>query len=50
VSSSLREAVRILEGIEDIACIRFTEEDVVRHDLVTRIVRAYQDDEARKAP
>lgn len=50
VPSGLREAVRILEGIEDIACIRFTEEDVVRHDLVTRIVRAYQDDEARKAP
>jgi phosphate starvation-inducible PhoH-like protein len=31
----------ILEGIEDIAFIRFGGEDVVRHKLVQRIVAAY---------
>jgi len=40
-TSGLRDAVGILEGIEDICVVRFTDADVVRHGLVTRIVRAY---------
>ena len=40
--SGLAEAVRILEGIEDIAVHRFTERDVVRHRLVQQIIRAYE--------
>ena len=39
--SGLVEAVEVLEGIEDIAIRRFTHEDVVRHELVQAIVRAY---------
>jgi phosphate starvation-inducible protein PhoH and related proteins len=39
--SGLIEAVRILNGVEGIARIVFREADVVRHDLVRRIVTAY---------
>ncbi|MDP6121508.1 MAG: PhoH family protein [Rhodospirillales bacterium] len=45
--SGLRAAVEILEGIEGGACVEFTHADVVRHPLVTRIVRAYEEFEAR---
>ena len=48
--SGLAEAVRILDGIEDIAIHRFTERDVVRHKLVQRIILAYDRyDRERKA-
>lgn len=40
--SGLVEVIRILKGIEDIECIRFTEKDVVRHRLVQDIIRAYE--------
>lgn len=40
--SGLKEAVRVLEGIEDIAIHRFTESDVVRHKLVQKIILAYE--------
>jgi phosphate starvation-inducible PhoH-like protein len=40
----------ILEGIEDIAFIRFGEEDVVRHALVQRIVAAYNQYADRQTP
>ena len=46
--SGLREAVDILEGIKGEACIEFTHADVVRHPLVTRIVRAYEEFEERR--
>ena len=39
--SGLVEAVRILEGVEGIGRVTFREADVVRHDLVRRIVTAY---------
>ncbi|HEY8383874.1 MAG TPA: PhoH family protein [Microvirga sp.] len=39
--SGLVEAVRILNGVEGIARVTFKEQDVVRHDLVRRIVTAY---------
>jgi phosphate starvation-inducible PhoH-like protein len=39
--SGLIEAVRILDGVEGVARITFKEGDVVRHDLVRRIVAAY---------
>lgn len=41
VRSGLREAVDLLEGTEGIDVIRFNEGDVVRHNLVSRIVKAY---------
>jgi phosphate starvation-inducible protein PhoH and related proteins len=40
-TSGLAEAVRLLEGIEGIAHITFTAADVIRHELVARIVEAY---------
>lgn len=41
--SGLSEALRILKPIPEIAFITFTEKDVVRHALVGKIVRAYDD-------
>ena len=40
--SGLKEAVRVLKNIEDIAVFRFTEKDVVRHRLVMDIIKAYE--------
>ena len=40
--SGLATAVKILEGIDDIAIHRFTDRDVVRHKLVQSIIRAYE--------
>ena len=40
--SGLKDAIRILKGIGDIAIFRFTEKDVVRHRLVQDIIRAYE--------
>ncbi len=42
--SGLTEAMRILEPIEDIKIIHFSQADVVRHPLVTAIVTAYDRD------
>jgi phosphate starvation-inducible PhoH-like protein len=42
IKSGLVEAIRILEGIEDIAIHHFTERDVVRHRLVQKIIAAYE--------
>jgi phosphate starvation-inducible PhoH-like protein len=39
--SGLREAVDVLKNVQGIAFVQFTDADVVRHPLVTRIVRAY---------
>ncbi|MCQ2428567.1 MAG: PhoH family protein [Clostridia bacterium] len=39
--SGLWSAVKILDGIEDIAIHRFSEKDVVRHKLVQKIILAY---------
>lgn len=39
--SGLLEAVEVLEGVKDVAIQRLTHQDVVRHELVQAIVRAY---------
>ncbi|MEG2000670.1 MAG: PhoH family protein, partial [Evtepia sp.] len=46
--SGLKEAIRILNGVEDIEICRLNETDVVRHVIVQRIIRAYEEDENRK--
>ncbi|MBV9996085.1 MAG: PhoH family protein [Caulobacteraceae bacterium] len=46
--SGLAHAVSLLEGVEGIVVMRFAPEDVVRHPLVERIVRAYDADAAGK--
>ncbi len=43
-TSGLKQAVSILKDVEDIAVCRLTEKDVVRHPLVMKIVRAYEND------
>lgn len=43
--SGLLQAMRILDGIEGVSIIRFDERDIVRHKLVKRIVRAYENEE-----
>ncbi len=40
--SGLKEALRILNGIEGIGVVNLNEKDIVRHKLVTRIVNAYE--------
>jgi len=41
VQSGLIEADRILDGVKGVRTVHFSDADVVRHPLVTRIVRAY---------
>jgi phosphate starvation-inducible protein PhoH and related proteins len=45
--SGLAHAVGLLEGVKGIGITRFSAEDVVRHPLVERIVRAYDADAAK---
>lgn len=47
-TSGLREAIRVLNGIEGISFINMNEKDIVRHKLVTRIVNAYERDKEIK--
>ena len=46
--SGLKDAVRVLDGVKDIAICRLTSADVVRHALVQEIINAYEKD-AKKA-
>jgi phosphate starvation-inducible PhoH-like protein len=46
--SGLKEAMRVLNGVEDIAICRLTGADVVRHVIVQRIIKAYEEDEGRR--
>ena len=46
--SGLREALRVLDHVESIAQCYLTEKDVVRHELVQRIVKAYAEYENKK--
>ena len=39
--SGLLAGIKLLEGIKGISTIRFTNEDIVRHPLVTKIVKAF---------
>lgn len=45
--SGLRRAVNILKEIEGIAVVTLTEKDIVRHELVRKIVQAYAQSEKR---
>src|SRR6266536_2426670 len=47
--SGLLEAIDILKSVNGLACVHFDESDVVRHHLVQRIVRAYDEYKARLA-
>src|SRR6516165_283591 len=47
-TSGLADAVRLLAGIEGIGHVSFTAADVIRHELVARIVAAYDEEAGRK--
>ncbi len=47
VTSGLEVAVKVLKDIEDIAMVRLSSLDIVRHPLVQKIVNAYEEYDAR---
>jgi phosphate starvation-inducible PhoH-like protein len=49
-TSGLAEALRLLAHIEGIEHVAFTSHDVVRHELVGRIVEAYDAAAAARTP
>ncbi len=49
VKSGLRDAVEVLRDVDGVSFTFFTAKDVVRHPLVQRIVRAYEEREATAA-
>lgn len=48
VKSGLSDAIKKVESIEGIKCIRFSDADVVRHTLAAKIVQAYDEWERKK--
>ena len=48
--SGLREAMRVLKGVDDIAIMKLNESDVVRHALVQKIIKAYEEDDTKQNP
>ena len=42
VKSGLKDAVEVLDGVEDIKVVKLTHKDIVRHKLVQDIVNAYE--------
>jgi len=48
MKSGLRDAIEVLDDVSGISFTFFTAKDVVRHPLVQRIVRAYEEREAQK--
>ena len=47
-TSGLKDAVRVLDGVKDIAICRLTSADVVRHALVQQIINAYEKDAEKR--
>lgn len=45
--SGLKEAMRILKDVNEIGFVHLTEEDVVRHPVVKKIILAYNNEEKR---
>ena len=43
--SGLKNAIKVLDGVTGVAFTNFTRKDIVRHELVQRIVKAYEDAE-----
>ena len=48
-TSGLKEAMRVLEGVDDIAICRLSGADIVRHELVQKIIQAYEKDDKARA-
>jgi len=48
-TSGLKDAIRVLENVKDIAICKLTSADVVRHALVQEIINAYEKAEKKQA-
>jgi len=48
IKSGLRDAIETLDFLTEIGRVTFTHQDVVRHELVSRIVQAYDQRETKK--
>jgi phosphate starvation-inducible PhoH-like protein len=48
--SGLMEAIDVVHRVEGISFIYFSERDVVRHSLVQRIIRAYEEFDQSRSP
>lgn len=48
MQSGLIQAIQILKDVEGISIIRFDERDIIRHRLVKKIVKAYDDNKSEK--
>lgn len=48
IDSGLKDATRILKNVDNIGSVTFTAADVVRHGLVAKIVKAYEEKSKRK--
>jgi Phosphate starvation-inducible protein PhoH, predicted ATPase len=46
--SGLVEAIKVLKGVEGIGFVQFGREDVVRHPIVARIIKAYEEYEKKQ--
>lgn len=47
-NSGLRQAQEVMQGIKGVAVVHLTESDVVRHEVVARIIKAYECYEERQ--
>ncbi len=50
VRSGLEESVHILKDIEEIGIVELSEKDVVRHELVMKIIHAYDESKKKRHP
>lgn len=51
MASGLHHAIGLLEGIQGVSVVRFTEKDVIRNPLVRRLIKAYDEEKpARGKP
>lgn len=49
IKSGMIDAIEVLDGVEGIEIVKLTAKDVVRHELVTRIIQAYEKAESARA-
>ena len=47
VDSGLLQAIKILKGLKGLGFVKLNETDIVRHQLVTKIIKAYEESEAK---
>lgn len=48
VTSGMKDAIDVLSDVKDIEIVHLTYRDVVRHELVSRIIKAYEEAEERR--